>query len=43
MEWPSKPETIRYTIFVVLFSLVVAALLGAFDFIFLKVLERAIS
>ena len=43
VEWPSKQETIRYTIFVVLFSLIVAALLGAFDFAFLKALERVIS
>jgi preprotein translocase subunit SecE len=43
VEWPSKQETIRYTIFVVLFSLIVAALLGAFDFVFLKVLENFIS
>jgi preprotein translocase subunit SecE len=42
VEWPSKQETIRYTIFVVLFSLVVAALLGAFDFVFLKGLEKVI-
>jgi preprotein translocase subunit SecE len=43
VEWPSKQETIRYTIFVVFFSVIVAALLGAFDFAFLKVLERVIT
>lgn len=37
--WPSKSETIRYTVTVIVFSLVVAAILGAFDYLLLKVFE----
>jgi len=34
--WPSKGETLRYTITVIVFSLVVALVLGAFDYVLLK-------
>ncbi len=41
--WPSKSETFKYTLTVIVFSLVVAFLLGAFDFGVLRVLERIIG
>jgi preprotein translocase subunit SecE len=37
--WPSRSETIRYTLTVIIFSLVVAAILGAFDYLLLRVFE----
>ena len=34
VTWPSKNQAILFTIIVVVFSLVVAFFLGAFDFLF---------
>jgi len=34
VTWPSKKETYRYTVLVVVLSLAVAAFLGALDYIF---------
>lgn len=42
VNWPSRQETIRYTLFVIGISILVAAFLGVFDFIFLRVLEAII-
>jgi preprotein translocase subunit SecE len=39
VNWPTRKETVRYTLFVVGFSLAVAAFLGLLDFIFIQVLE----
>jgi len=39
VTWPSKKETIDYTVLVVGVSLAVAAFLGGLDFIFQKGLE----
>lgn len=38
VNWPSKEQTTRYTIMVVIVSVAVAALLGASDFVFSKLL-----
>lgn len=35
--WPSRQETIRYTLVVIFFSLGVAAVLGTADYVLLKV------
>ncbi len=35
--WPSKMDTLKYTVTVIVFSLLVAALLGAFDYLLLKI------
>jgi len=43
VNWPTREETIRYTIFVIVFSLGLAAFLGFFDFIFIKGLSAIIS
>jgi preprotein translocase subunit SecE len=41
--WPSKKQTIFYTIIVIVLSVIVAYFLGVFDFIFSKGLEKIIS
>lgn len=41
--WPSRQDTIRYTLTVIIFSLVVAFVLGAADYGLLKLFEKAIS
>ncbi|MFA6524607.1 MAG: preprotein translocase subunit SecE [Candidatus Paceibacterota bacterium] len=43
VNWPSRKQTISYTIIVVALSLLVAYFLGVFDFIFSKGLEKIIS
>lgn len=42
VNWPSRQETTRYTLFVIIFSIVLAVLLGFLDFAFLKGLENLI-
>lgn len=42
VNWPSRKETVRYTLFVIGFSVVVAAFLGLLDFIFIQLLERLV-
>ncbi len=37
--WPSRKDTVRFTISVIIFSLVVAIILGAADFGLLKAVE----
>lgn len=39
VNWPTRQETVRYTITVIAVSLAVAAVLGAFDFIFSRVIR----
>jgi preprotein translocase subunit SecE len=39
VDWPSRNETIRFTIFVIVLSIVIAAFLGALDFVFVKILQ----
>jgi preprotein translocase subunit SecE len=41
--WPSRSETIKYTVTVIVFSLVVAFILGAADFGLLKLFEALIA
>lgn len=41
--WPSRQDTIRYTFTVIVFSLVLAAILGAADFGLLKGFEALIK
>ena len=43
VNWPTRAQAVGYTIIVIVFSLVIAALLGAFDFIFSGILQRLIS
>ncbi len=38
VNWPSREQTIRFTVMVILVSLFTAALLGLADFVFSKLL-----
>ena len=41
--WPSKTDTFKYALTVIVFSLVVAAILGAFDFLLLRLFEAILN
>ena len=41
--WPTKKETIKYTLTVIAFSIVVSIILGAADFALLKIFEKIIT
>jgi preprotein translocase subunit SecE len=38
VNWPSREQTIRFTVLVILVSIATAALLGVSDFVFSKLL-----
>ncbi|MCX6759501.1 MAG: preprotein translocase subunit SecE [Candidatus Nealsonbacteria bacterium] len=40
VNWPTKEETIKYTLIVIGISVVVAIFLGGFDILFTTLLER---
>ncbi len=42
VHWPSREETVRYTLFVIGFSVAIAIFLGILDYLFVTVLETAI-
>ena len=42
VNWPTRRETMRYTLFVIGFSVSVALFLGFLDFVFSRVIERLI-
>ena len=41
--WPSRSQTLFYTLIVVALSILIAYFLGVFDFIFSRGLEKVIS
>ena len=41
--WPSRSETVRYTLTVIVFSIVVSLILGAADFLLLKLFEAILN
>lgn len=43
VSWPTRGQAIAFTIIVILISLAVAIFLGAFDFLFAKLLARIIG
>ncbi len=43
VNWPTRQETIRYTLFVVIFSFILAIFLGFFDLFFLFLLEKILG
>lgn len=43
VNWPTRAEAIGYTVIVIVFSAIIALLLGAFDFIFSAILQKLIS
>jgi len=42
VNWPTRQETIRYTLIVIGISVAVAMFLGAFDFIFTTLINKFI-
>lgn len=42
VNWPRREETVRYTIFVVVFSVGLSLFLGLLDFVFVHVLQNVI-
>jgi len=42
VNWPRREETVRYTIFVILLSIGLAAFLGILDFAFIQILQKAV-
>ncbi len=40
VNWPTKKETIKYTLIVVLVSFVIAAFLGGLDYLFSTIINR---
>lgn len=43
VNWPTRAQAIGYTVIVIAFSAIIAALLGVFDFIFSGILNKLIS
>lgn len=41
--WPSRQDTVRYTLTVIVFCVIVAAILGAADFGLLKLFEKILN
>lgn len=41
--WPTRSETVKYTVIVILFSLGVALILGAFDYGLLRLFTVLVS
>jgi len=41
--WPSRRDTLRYTITVIIFSIAIAVILGAADYGLLKLFEKVIA
>jgi preprotein translocase subunit SecE len=41
--WPTRAETVRYTITVIVFSIVVAVVLGAFDYGMLRIFQAILN
>jgi preprotein translocase subunit SecE len=41
--WPSRSQTLFYTLIVIALSVVIAYYLGIFDFIFSQILQKVIS
>jgi preprotein translocase subunit SecE len=41
--WPSRQDTLRYTITVIIFSIAIAVILGAADYGLLKLFEKVIT
>ena len=42
VNWPTKKETIRYTLIVIAISIAVAIYLGGLDFIFTTILNKLV-
>jgi len=42
VNWPTRSETVHFTVFVIGLSLAVALVLGIFDYAFLQVLQNLV-
>ncbi len=42
VNWPSRQDTIRYTLFVIALSLAIALFLGILDYIFVGILKTVL-
>lgn len=42
INWPTREQTVRYTLIIIGISAVVAAFLGALDFVFISLLNKFI-
>jgi preprotein translocase subunit SecE len=42
VSWPTRRQTVRLTILVIIFSLVMAAILGSLDLIFTTLVQKVI-
>lgn len=43
VSWPNRRQTVRLTIQVVIFSLIMAAILGSLDYLFQSIVAKLIS
>ncbi|MFH1162274.1 MAG: preprotein translocase subunit SecE [Candidatus Jorgensenbacteria bacterium] len=43
VNWPTREETMRYTVFVIVLSLGFAVFLGVLDFVFMQALQRTLA
>lgn len=42
VSWPTRQEAVRYLVTILVFSGIMAAFLGLFDFVFLQLVEQII-
>jgi preprotein translocase SecE subunit len=42
VSWPNRRQTVRLTVLVIGFSLIMAAILGALDWVFLSIIQKII-
>ncbi len=43
VNWPSREDTTKFTIFVIIFALAVAFFLGLLDYIFTSILSKIVA
>jgi preprotein translocase subunit SecE len=43
VSWPSRQTTVRYTLIVIISSLVVGGIIGGLDYLFTLILEKVIA
>ena len=43
VNWPTRQETVRYTLIVIVVSFVVAVFLGGLDLLFTMILDKLVS
>ncbi|MBP7846138.1 MAG: preprotein translocase subunit SecE [Candidatus Pacebacteria bacterium] len=43
VNWPTRKKTIKYTLVVIIASLILAIILGAFDTLFIKIINLIVN